>query len=104
IAAGKYNLGAHGARIAWAPAPGNRGILFYGQAIDSPFTSDNVYWLRSAAGLPMGAAEAPVPTPAPGGTFVDTVHAEVDAFAATLVSTKPDSDYWYWEGLIAGDP
>ena len=33
-------------------------------------------------------------------TFVDRKHVEVDAFAATVVATDPESDYWFWDYLV----
>jgi hypothetical protein len=80
------------------------GILFYGRAADSPYSRENVYRLvrAGAAAVPETSGGNPL-APAPSGTFVESSHAEQDGFAATVVASNPDSDYWFWDFLIAGD-
>lgn len=101
----KLELTTAGKDVAWLPAADETGILFYGEAIDSLYTLDNIYRLRSnQKGEVMG--ESPTkdkaPDPVAAGDFDDTITAEQDIFAATVVSTDPESDYWYWEGFIGG--
>ncbi|HXO19503.1 MAG TPA: C25 family cysteine peptidase, partial [Thermoanaerobaculia bacterium] len=101
-----FALTEGGQPVAWTADAGGQGILFWGRAIDSIYSAENVYRLRSGDGLAMDPASAgnPGAPAAPGQTFTDTAVAEKDAFAATVVPADPDSDYWYWDFVIAGDP
>ena len=92
--------------VAWLPAANDAGILFYGEAIDSLYTLDNIYRLRpNRKGDLMKESPASEETPEPvaAGGFADTVTVEQDRFPATVVSTDPERDYWYWEGFIGGN-
>jgi hypothetical protein len=99
------SLSNQGQPVAWT-ADGRGGILFYGQASPSIYSRDNVYWLRAAPGVQMPGVSGgnPTTTGSPAAAFTDSVHAEQESFAATTVPADPDSDYWYWDFLIAGDP
>lgn len=102
----ELELATAGQAVAWTSLPDNLGILFYGEAIDSLYTLDNVYRLRlglKGVRMPASPTTAVPPEPAPTGTFPETLWAEEDRFAATVVATDPASDYWYWEGFIGGD-
>jgi hypothetical protein len=100
-----YQLTSQGLPVAWTlDAAG--GLLFYGQASTSIYALDNVYWLRPGPGVRMGTTSGGAPTTTGSATasFTDTAHSEQENFAATTVPADPDSDYWYWDFLIAGDP
>ncbi len=96
-----------GKKVAWLAAEGNRGIYFYGEAIENIYTSENVYWLkkgRRGQGLPMKVVEGAGPAPARGDeTFVETTHAEEDHSALTSLFDDPQADYWMWDYIVAGD-
>lgn len=97
-----FRLTLRGVEIPWLES--SDGILFYGRALDSPFSRDAVYRLARAAGAPMAETGAGNPlAPAAEGSFAESARAERDLFAATLVASDPDSDYWFWDYLIAGD-
>jgi hypothetical protein len=103
IATHQLALSTRGHAVAWMRALGD-GILFYGQALDSIYTRDNVYWLRVGNGLTMALVNGGSPSPAgPGQSFVDVTHAEQDRLPATVVSNNPETDYWYWDYLSGGD-
>jgi Peptidase family C25 len=102
LRASQLSLSSQGRAVAWAPVPG--GLLFYGQAIDSIYTRDNVYWLRLGPGLVMSAVDGRHPGAVGAESFTDEVHAEENHLAATVLSTDPDADYWYWDFLSGGDP
>jgi hypothetical protein len=99
------SLTNQGRPVAWT-ADGRGGLLFYGQASQSIYSRDNVYWLRAAPGVQMPGVSGGNPTTSgsPAAAFTDSVHSEQESFAATTVPADPDSDYWYWDYLIAGDP
>ncbi len=113
IAKGSFSLTRGGQPVAWYPAPVSTGgrtrnlgpsLFFYGEAPDSLYTDAGVYRLEKGPGLLMAEVPAGTAPAATGGTFVETRHAERDAFAATVISPNPESDYWYWEFLQGGDP
>jgi hypothetical protein len=100
MAAGRFRVTSDGADVAWTTAPEGSGILFYGRAIDSLYATENVYWITAEPGLTMEQAAGAGPAAAPGGTYVDTLHLERDVFAATLASSDPEVDYWFWDGAF----
>lgn len=92
-----------GQEIAWLPGETAYSLYFYAEAIDSPYTDDNVYWLRLAVGSRMGSESAAPSGPAnPAASFPATEHYEDDAFVATAIAADPDSDYWFWKPLAPG--
>ena len=71
IAAHRFTLSTQGRAVPWTPALGDR-ILFYGQALDSIYARDNVYWLRVGTGLSMATVNGGGPSPAaPGQSFLE---------------------------------
>lgn len=104
IGTGILALTNRGQEIPWDRAPGDGGIVFWGEAIDSNYSRDNVYWLRVGRGTRMGTASVTAPGGAGSASFETTVTAETDTFAGTLVATDPDSDYWFWSYLTQGSP
>ncbi len=101
----KYTLTNQGQPVAWT-LDTDGSVLFYGQAIHSIFTTQNVYWLRQGNGVTM-AATATGGTSAsgsPSASFSTSVNTRQATFAGTVLPLDPESDYWYWTSLIAGDP
>jgi hypothetical protein len=85
------------AEVAWVAAEAASGLYFYGEAADSIYTRDNVYWLRPGAGGVMASrAAATEATPEPG-SFTERLHYEQDNWPLTAVMTDPEADYWMWE-------
>ncbi len=91
-----------GEKVAWHAAEDNSGLYFYGEAIDSPFTLDNVYWIKRGKGLQMAETENDAPLVVTGQSFLDEVSFEEDKQAWTVITSDPDSDYWYWNFVFAG--
>jgi hypothetical protein len=107
IERGRLALTSRGLPVAWAPDAGTDGlgIVFFAEGIDSVFAAENVYRLaRGEAGrvMPAAAVQA-APGAAADGGFPETVRAESDALPATVLSLDPDSDWWFWDFLLAGD-
>ncbi|HEY8022706.1 MAG TPA: C25 family cysteine peptidase [Thermoanaerobaculia bacterium] len=106
---GALSLTRNGQPVAWlADTPPGRkadGILFYGQAIDSLYSAENVYRI-TASGKGLTMALEPTAAAGAGGpaSFAASLHAEQDAFPATALPLDPESDYWFWDFVIAGDP
>jgi hypothetical protein len=104
----KYTLTNQGQPVAWT-LDTDGSLLFYGQAIHSIYTMQNVYWLRQGNGVTMGttATGGAAPITATGSTsasFSTSVNSRQATFAGVVLPLDPESDYWYWTSLIAGDP
>ena len=104
LTAGRVDLRNRGRAVAWSLDPRGDGLLFYGEAIDSPFTLDNVYWLTLDRGVTMETRRASASGAGAGDAFVDGLHVEEEIFHATLLADDPRSDYWFWAGIAAGHP
>jgi hypothetical protein len=60
------------------------GLSFYGWAIESIFTKENVYWLSDSTGLNMEIVTGPGPNPVSGlDPFTETVHREEEQYPAS---------------------
>ena len=108
IGTGQLALTKQGHPVWWLSAPSARknqapGLLFYGEGIRDPYAAEEVYRLLETRGptIPSEAVAAGAGNPA--STFPELRHYETDAFPATVLSLDPESDYWFWESLVAGD-
>lgn len=75
---------------------------FYGEAIESQYTQDNVYVLRTGKGQPMGSVDGGAVVPVPEQSFPYTSQAEGNRFTLTHLFDDPDGDYWMWDFRIGG--
>ena len=104
LAQGLLRLRNQGRTVPWTSDDGS-DLRFWGLAPRSIYTRENIYWLDRAPGLRMES------TATVSGTgnrmtpyFTETVHVEEDRFPATLVSSDPESDYWFWNYVSGGHP
>lgn len=114
LAKGKLALTRDGAPVAWYPdvntvkegkIKGARGLYFYGEARETLYSRDTAYRLKPAFnGQLMQATPLDPAAITLGGTFPESRPVERDAFAATAISPEPESDYWFWDFLVSGDP
>ncbi len=102
IAQGTLALETAGEPVAWTPAPGDTGLYFYGEAIDSLYTLDNVYRLRATSGNQMAVEPVAPSAPDPGVSYAAQQWYEEDAFAALVLGLDPATDYWFWSAMTAG--
>jgi len=104
LSGGTFSLTNRGRSVAWAPSGDLGGLLFFAEAIDSPYTNANAYFIRARRGTVAAAVSAGAPGSAPDADgFPDTIHAEQDATALTGQPRDPDGDYWGWDYVQAGD-
>ncbi len=90
--------------VAWAAAEGASGIYFYGEALDSPYTEDNVYWVGVGHGAPMAWRSA-APSGAPTDeAFAEVLHFEEELWPLTSVMTDPEGDFWMWDYFFSNTP
>jgi hypothetical protein len=102
-----YALTNRGDVVPFASAPDNNGLLFYGQALNSSFARDNVYWLgASERNSPRMKERKDLPTrpPTGGESFTRTLHFEQDNQPAPGLVTDADKDFWFWNSLFSWDP
>ena len=117
-----FNQGHEIARRIEQAVPGpiqaGDAVYFYGEAIKSPYTATNVYWLTWGSGqgidmpiagdgvtaaqvtfrylVPISTGGSLIPTPA---YFTEQLHAKQDVVYLNSNPMPPDQDRWYW-GLI----
>ena len=103
FSSGSVRLSNKGQTVAWWPVANGGGYYAYVQHIDSLFTLDNVYQLQDGAGVMMALQSVPPLSASVVTGFTHTEHIEKDLFAATAITQNPDSDYWYWDFLMAGN-
>lgn len=93
-----------GKQVAYLADEGNVGIHFYGWAIQSNYTKENVFWLSDGSGLQMevitGAGPSPVNNLDP---FSETIHTEQEQYPASGLFSDPTADFWFWDVVMAGD-
>ncbi|MCP4902886.1 MAG: hypothetical protein GY906_38480, partial [bacterium] len=131
IAQGQLRLSHREQEVAWKADADGQGVSFIAEAIDSLYTLDNVYWAEPGQGTVMeevlnsliftddfengsvsawssGKSGSSGSNQNAAGvdslSFSDSIKYEEDVFPATLVATDPESDYWYWKGMIGGHP
>jgi hypothetical protein len=103
LRAGRLRLSHAGQDVAWQPAADGDGLVFYGEAISSPYTDANVYWLEPGKGQPLATVAAQASSGAAAGTFVDALHLETDAIPA-VTAPLPVEDFWIWKSFFPGFP
>lgn len=109
LSRGAFTLSKQGQPVWWLADPITRkkpsaGMYFYGEAIHDLYSPDQAYRLTRIAGPVMPAVAVSSGAASVGDTFVDLKHSEVDAFPSTVVPLNPESDYWFWDGFVAGSP
>ncbi|MBN1268963.1 MAG: hypothetical protein JXB04_05205, partial [Kiritimatiellae bacterium] len=77
------------------------GVYFYAEAVDSLYTTNDVYWLHWTPGTLAGSLAGTGPSPLADTVFMDTLHAEQDVAESTALTTNPASDYWGWNYMSA---
>ncbi|MFH0953727.1 MAG: C25 family cysteine peptidase [Verrucomicrobiota bacterium] len=86
-------------------AANGAGLYWYGEALDSIYTKENVYWLSWGRGGTLKTVSGRSPRSATReGTFMDSIHFEEDRVAATAVFQDPEADVWLWCYLVGPVP
>ena len=73
-------------------------LLFYGQKIDTKFTSINFYWLSwgNGNGIRMPIQDGTVHGGTSPVSFRTTLHNEEDSIYLSDSPSGPQNDHWYW--------
>ena len=91
-----------GARVATSMPADASGLYFFGEAIDSQYTEENVYFLGVGAGLSMRRRDGGLPVPVSGLAHRATSHAEGNQYSLTHLFDDADGDYWMWDYRFGG--
>ncbi|HEX9942662.1 MAG TPA: C25 family cysteine peptidase, partial [Thermoanaerobaculia bacterium] len=103
IRAGRLRLSHAAEDAAWQAAADGDGLVFYGEAIQSPYTDANVYWLERGPGRLAATVAAQASSGPAAGSFADTLHLETDAIPA-VTAPLPVEDFWIWKSFYPGFP
>jgi uncharacterized repeat protein (TIGR01451 family) len=90
-------MSSQGNSVAYLPAQGNTGIFFYGEGIDSRYTTDNIYWVKKGRGQTMSTAAGRGPSPSGSGTLTEKLHVEQDKFLVPAITQDPNVDFFFWD-------
>jgi len=105
LRADRLTLTAGGVPVATRPFPNGQGFSFFGDARTTLYADADVYRLAPGKLTPiLGPDDAAPVAPVDGQTFAETLDAERDRLPAPAVTRNPESDYWFWDYLYAGDP
>ncbi len=104
LAGQRLALSVGGEPVAWQRAADGQALEFYGESVESPYTTENVYRLARGAGLAMPALAGQPPAEVAPGSFRDRLRFEQNNRPLVLVPLDPESDFWFWDFLRHGDP
>jgi len=102
---GHVRLENRGRSVAWKAEDNGSTLLFFGEAIDSIYTSENIYVLTPGRNaLKIRTVDRSTQEISDSQSFPYSRHFEQDRLPATALGPDPESDYWFWDYLLAGDP
>lgn len=98
---GKLSVTSNGAQVAWTSDGEN--LLFYGQKGTTLYSNERMYRVEQSGGTRMQTLNV-----SPSGTTVSSYTATrtyaQDIFPATVLPLDANSDYWFWDYVLSGDP
>ncbi len=98
---GQLAITNRGASVAWT-TDGN-ALYFFGEKSDSIYSNDRVYRIEREKGATMKSVVVS-PASVPVSSFTIAREIETDVFAATVLPLDPESDYWFQDFFLSGDP
>lgn len=105
IKKGRLAITNQGRSIAWYPGDKGLFVEFYAEAIDSPYTDENVYLLKKGrrTGVRPKGGRKPAPVEMQSG-FITRLHLEQDRSPTTGFFDNLNVDFWMWEYLMPHVP
>lgn len=76
-------------------------LLFFGEAYEDLYTTENVYWLTVGAGIEMGTVNESHPTASVAAHFSNTVHLEENTLYWNTMPSGEGEDHWFWGERIS---
>jgi len=105
LRADRLALTSGGVPVATRPFPDGQGFYFFGDARHTLYADTDIYRFTPGKLTPiLGPDDAAPVAPVADGTFAETLAVERDRLPAPAVTRNPESDYWFWDYLYAGDP
>jgi hypothetical protein len=98
---GSLSIKTGGQAVAYTST--SDALLFFGEKNNSHYSNDRVYRIELSKGERM-ANVAVAASNASLSSFNGQADAETDAFAAAVLPLDPESDYWFWDYIVSGDP
>ncbi|NND44126.1 MAG: hypothetical protein HKN58_02295, partial [Xanthomonadales bacterium] len=101
LTAGQFRLSTGGTEVSWyADAAGT--FHFYGEAIDSLYSANRIYWLADREkGTQMKVKQVSAASDAPLAEQIASVDFEENQFAFLTSTSNPEDDYWFWDFMFA---
>ena len=98
----QVQLKNRGGNVNYVVAGTGSGFYFYGEAEESIYTDENVYWLG------FGSSQRPANqgggSPAAAeGSYRGRAEAEENRMAVPALFEDPEADMWMWEYVVGGD-
>jgi hypothetical protein len=94
-------LSHRGQPVAWELTEDGQGIRFYGQAIDSPYSDHNVYWVERGRGQVIRHIDGSATGAVEGGWYWEQTAHEQNNLLVITQPLEPGSDYWVWNSQYA---
>ncbi|HYC62213.1 MAG TPA: C25 family cysteine peptidase, partial [Thermoanaerobaculia bacterium] len=98
---GSLSVTMNGATVAYTSTAD--ALFFFGEKSDSIYSRDRIYRVSLGKGERMANVAAGASSGALS-TFTGVADFETDAFPATVLPLDPESDYWFWDYVVSGDP
>ncbi len=102
VSTGLVSVENRGRQVAYLPAPGGAGLYFFAEAMEDPYTDENVYWMSGRKGVMMASQAGIATARTPAASFPETVHVEVDRYPLPAYFQDPEADFYAWEALYSG--
>lgn len=105
IAGNSLSLSNRGGEIPYFPEDDLSGISFYGEGIESMYTTDNIYWLTLKPGKQMAVIRGNAPLPSSAvSSSIETITFEENSLLAQAYSHDPNGDFWLWDFIFSDYP
>jgi hypothetical protein len=98
---GKLAVTSNYAPISWTTDGEN--LLYYGQKGTTIYSDERVYRVEQTSGAQMQTLNVNAPGAALSTYTAAKAYAK-DVFPATVLPLDVNSDYWFWDYVISGDP
>lgn len=98
---GKVSVTFNGTPVSWTTDGQN--LLFFGQKSTSIYSTERVYRVELTSGTTMKTVQWN-PANVPVSSFLASHEMETDAMGVTVVPLDPESDYFFWNFVLSGDP
>ena len=104
ILQGNWQLLNQGQPAGWLAGSNGMDLIFYAQALNNNYTTNNVYWLLDGTNAAPAFVDGGSPAAVSGTWYPAMTNCEQDIYCRYELGTNPDLNYWYWANLVASHP